>query len=147
MRRIMILTVLLAIMISSSVQALDWAISFVVWKGNVYEVKRDQVIDENEIGERIGRVKTQPNDRTGRYFGDASNAYPKGTPYYEIKEIPTSIAIAVKDGKQWVKAVYIHKAPFHILNFFYHSYFQFAALIMVDLLIVYQRLKSKHILR
>ena len=101
MKRIMTLTVLITLMISSSVQALDWAISFVVWKGNVYEVKRDEVIDESEIGERIGKVKTQANDRTGRYYGDASNAYPKGTPYYEIRGIPTSIAITVKDGDQW----------------------------------------------
>ena len=48
-----------------------------------------------------------------RYSGDASNLYPNGTPYYEIKGTPTFTAIAVKVDNQWVKAEYVRKAPQH----------------------------------
>ncbi|QDQ03457.1 hypothetical protein FOH38_19025 [Lysinibacillus fusiformis] len=101
---------------TSSVQALDWAYPFVVWNGNVYEVKEEKVV-ERQIGEVIGEVKTRPNDMTGDYYGDASNAYPKGTKYFAINEVATETAIAVEIGEnQWQKAVYVHEAPFHWMN-------------------------------
>lgn len=99
-----------------SVQALSWAYSFVVWKGNVYEVTEEHVL-ASEIGKEIGEVKTEPNDMTGNYYGNASNSYPKGTKYYEISGTSTESAIAVEvEEKQWVKAVYVHEAPFHWMN-------------------------------
>lgn len=100
--------------IQCSVQALSWAYPFVVWKGNVYEVTDEKVSD---IGEVIGKVKRGTNDMTGEYFGDASNMYPKGTKYYEIKDISPKIAIAVEvEENKWYKAVYAHEAPNHWLE-------------------------------
>jgi hypothetical protein len=116
MRKITLLTLLFTFIISSSVQALSWAIPFVVWKGKVYEIKQEKIISESEIGKKLGEVKTVPDDMTGEYYGDASNFYPIGTKYYEIIGTSPSKAIAVKEESQLVKAVYVHKAPFHILN-------------------------------
>ncbi|WP_066399563.1 hypothetical protein [Neobacillus mesonae] len=135
MKRIVSLSLLLIFMISSSVQALSWAYPFVVWKGKVYEVKQEEIIQNSEIGKIIGEVKTQPNDMNGNYYGDASNFYSKGTKYYEIKGTSTSNAIAVKEENQWVKAVYVHKAPFHIMNVISNLYF-LSAVIIIALIIV-----------
>lgn len=123
MKRISLLSLLFIFMISSSVQALSWAYSFVVWKGKVYEVKHEEFIADSEIAKVIGEVKTKANDMTGKYYGDASNYYPKGTKYYAIKRTSTSIAIAVKENNRWVKAVFVHKAPFHIMNVISNIYF------------------------
>ena len=121
-------------MISSSVQAFEWAYSFVVWDGKKYEVK-EELIEESEIGKSIGKVKTQPyyySDYTDamKYYGNASNVYPIGTQYYEIKGIPTSDAIAIKEDNQWVKAVYVDKAPFHIMNILTNPFFIFTIVII-----------------
>jgi len=133
-RRITVSSLLLIFMMSSSVQALSWAYPFVVWKGKVYEVKQEETIQDNEIGKIIGKVKTQPNDMTGNYYGNASNYYPKGTKYYEIKGESTSTAIAVKEDNKWVKAVYVHKAPFHVMNVL--SNFLFLSVIAIISLII-----------
>ncbi|RCW63358.1 hypothetical protein DFR57_11825 [Saliterribacillus persicus] len=56
---------------------------------------------------------------TGYYFGNASNAYPKGTKYFKINNISTRNAIAVEVGdNEWQKAVYVHQAPFHWMDIF-----------------------------
>jgi len=112
-----ILFIILFILIfTSSAQALSWAYSFVVWNGNVYEVTDVKVV-ENEIGEHIGEVKTKPNDMTGEYRGNASNEFPKGTKYYEIKNVSTDKAIAVEGiENEYIKAIFIHEAPNHILE-------------------------------
>jgi hypothetical protein len=123
MRKITLFALLFIFIISSSVQALSWAIPFVVWKGKVYEVKQEEIISDSEIGKKLGEVKTVPDDMTGKYHGDASNYYPIGTKYFEIIGISTSKAIAVKEESQLVKAVYVHKAPFHILNVFSNPIF------------------------
>jgi hypothetical protein len=142
MRKITFLSLVLILMISSSVHALSWAISFVVLKGNVYEVKQEEMIEESEIGKVIGEVKTTPDDMTGEYYGDASNFYPKGTKYYAIKGIPTSKAIAIKNDNQYLKAVYVHKAPFHIMNVLTNIYF-LTAVGIVALLIIRARFRFK----
>lgn len=144
MRRTTLLTLLFVFIISSSAQALSWAYPFVVWKSKVYEVKQEEIIAESEIGKMIGKVKTKPNDMTGSYYGNASNHYPKGTKYYEIKGTSTSTEIAVKEDNQWVKAVYIHKASFHILNIFTNKFFLFAIIMLVLIVIgvVFRRGKS-----
>jgi hypothetical protein len=134
-RRITVLSLLLIFMISSSVQALSWAYPFVVWKGKVYEVKQEETIEDSEIGKIIGKVKTTPNDMTGSYYGNASNFYPKGTKYYEIKGESTSNAIAVKDDTKWVKAVYVHEAPFHIMNVLSNFLFLFVSAIIALIII------------
>ncbi|CAH0344046.1 hypothetical protein [Bacillus sp. CECT 9360] len=118
MKKISLFFVLFTFMISSSVQALSWAYLFVVWEGKVYEVKQEEIVANSEIGKSIGEVRTIPDDMTGDYYGNASNYYPKGTKYYEIMGTSTSSAIAVKEDNQWVKAVFVHKAPFHIMNIF-----------------------------
>ena len=132
MKKITLLSLLLTFAISSSVQAIDWVISFVVWEGNVYEVK-EEIIEEREIGKSIGEVKTEATK--SNYYGKASNAYPVGTKYYEIKGISTSDAIAVKEGNQWIKAVYVRKAPFHIMNILANRFFIFSIVIIALILI------------
>ncbi len=143
MERITLLSFLLLLMISPSVQALSWAYPFVVWKGNVYEVKREELIEDNKIGKIIGKVKTKPNDMTGNYYGNASNYYPKGTHYYEVKGVSTSTAIAVKEDRHWVKAVFVHKAPFHIMNVFFNIYFISVVILFVIGVILLRTKKSK----
>ncbi|RDU38029.1 hypothetical protein DRW41_00165 [Neobacillus piezotolerans] len=131
MRRIALLFLLLLFMISTSVQALSWAYPFVVWEGKVYEVKREELIEKNKIGKTIGKVKTKPDDMTGSHYGNASNYYPVGTKYYEIKGTSPSVAIAVREDNRWVKAVYAHKAPFHIMNILTNFYFIFSILVII----------------
>ncbi|MEY9973538.1 hypothetical protein ABH966_003938 [Lysinibacillus sp. RC46] len=135
MKRTSLLSLLFICMISSSVQALSWAYPFVVWKGKVYEVKQEEFIEDSEIAKVIGEVKTKPNDMTGQYYGDASNYYPKGTKYYAIKRTSTSNAIAVKENNRWVKAVFVHKAPFHIMNIISNIYF-ISIVVIIALMII-----------
>lgn len=134
MKKIYLLSMLLLFFIASSVQALSWAYPFVVWDGNVYEVKEEEFLQESEIGGAIGEVKTQADDMTGNFYGDASNLYPKGTQYYEITGTPTSEAIAVEVDGEWFKAEYAHKAPFHIMNVLTSFYFIGAAVLVVLLI-------------
>jgi hypothetical protein len=142
MRKITFLSLVLILMVSSSVHALSWAISFVVWNGKVYEVKQEEMIEKSEIGKIIGEVKTTPDDMTGEYYGDASNFYPKGTKYYVIKGISTSTAIAIKNDNQYIKAIYVHKAPFHIMNVITNIYF-LSAVVIIVLLIIRARVRFK----
>ncbi|MBS4191950.1 hypothetical protein KHA94_17420 [Bacillus sp. FJAT-49705] len=116
MKKIILLVLLMIFSINFSVHALDWAYSFVVWNGNVYKVTEEKVL-ESEVGKVIGKVKTKTDPLSGNYYGNASNSYPKGTKYYEINGISTdsSIAVEVKE-KQWLKAAYVHEAPFHWMN-------------------------------
>ncbi|WP_235848505.1 cytochrome c-type biogenesis protein [Litchfieldia alkalitelluris] len=82
----------------------------------MYEVK-EETVAASDIGDRIGEVKTYPNDMTGNYYGNASNAYPKGTKYFEIINLPIETAIAVEvRANQWKKAEYVQEAPFHWMN-------------------------------
>jgi len=120
MKRIPFLTIILVFCISSSVQAFEWSYSFVVWDGKQYEVKIEEMIEESKIGKKIGKVKTQPyyynRSDAMKYYGNASNIYPIGTEYFEIKGFSPSTAIAVKVDNQWIKADYVHNAPYHIMN-------------------------------
>ncbi|MGG0719206.1 hypothetical protein ABE096_16645 [Robertmurraya massiliosenegalensis] len=135
MKKILVISLLQVALLSSTAQALEWAYPFVVWKGNVYEVKQEEMIKEDEIGKIIGKVKTSADDMTGEYYGDASNYYPKGTEYYEIKGTSTSTAIAVRDNEQWMNAVYVHEAPFHIMNVVFNYYF-IAAILIIAIIVV-----------
>jgi hypothetical protein len=140
MRKIALLSLLFILMFSISVHAIKWQYPFVVWKGKVYEVKQEEFISDSEIGKKIGEVKTKPND-IGNYYGNASNFYPKGTKYYEIIGISTSKAIAVKEDSQMVKAVFVQKAPFHIMNIIYNPIF--LTLLGVFILIIIRVIFSK----
>ncbi|WP_404428663.1 hypothetical protein [Sutcliffiella horikoshii] len=113
MKRCLLLFVICFTVASSTAHALSWAYKFVVWEGGVYEVT-EEVVDASDIGKKIGEVKRMADDRSGSYYGDASNFYEKGTKYYAIKGIDSGSAIAVEDQQdKWVKAVYLHEAPFH----------------------------------
>lgn len=83
----------------------SWAYSFVVNDGNIYVISETQ-IESNEIGSKIGKV-TKSSDEEGTYSGNFSNFFPKGTPYYKIKDIDINEAIAIKksDGS-FIKASY-----------------------------------------
>jgi hypothetical protein len=140
MRRIALLTFLFILMFSFSVHAIKWQYPFVVWKGKVYEVKQEEIISDSEIGSKIGEVKKKPNN-IGNYYGDASNYYPKGTKYYEIIGISTSNAIAVKEENQMVKAVFVQKVPFHIMNIISNPIF--FTLVGVIILIIIRVIFSK----
>ena len=152
MKRIAFLSVLFIFMILPSVQAFEWAYSFVVWDGKVYEVK-EELIKESEIGKRIGKVKTEPyysgdmtrpNEMT--YYGNASNVYPIGTPYYEIKGTSTSTSIAVKVDNQWIKADYIQNAPYHVMNTITNP-FVIATAVIIILIIFECFFRVKRVLR
>ncbi|MFS0864744.1 hypothetical protein AB3M96_18725 [Fredinandcohnia sp. 179-A 10B2 NHS] len=66
---------------------------------------------------QIGEVQTKADEYSGDYYGEASNAYDIGTPYFEIQGIPIKEAIAVEIKKNhFVKADYVHKAQFDIRN-------------------------------
>lgn len=117
MKKHLMLTFLLSVVfLSSNVQALSWAYPFVVWDGSVYEVKQNEPLDDQNIGKEIGAVETKPDNMTGDHYGNASNFYEIGTPYAEIQGVSPTAAIAVKDMDVWVRAVYVHKAPFHPMN-------------------------------
>lgn len=108
MKKVFLMALFFLVSFSHSAFALDWAYPFVVWKGKMYEVTDEEV---QEIGEQIGKVRRKANETTGKYFGDASNALPKGTKYYEIKGISTNEAIAVEiKPDKWMKANYIGKS-------------------------------------
>lgn len=130
MKRTAVFTFCFLLTYTSSALALDWD-PFVAWKGKVYEVKWEEVLNESQIGNVIGKVKTKANEYTGKYYGDASNYYAKGTEYYEIVGTPSSEAIAVKDGDVWVKAVYVQKAPVNMMNIFTSVYFYIVITIII----------------
>lgn len=111
------MTLVFLLLAMTSVQALSWAYEFVSWDGNVYEVL-DEPIKEDRIGKPIGEVKTKPDDMTGDFYGNASNAYPIGTKYFEITGMPADQEIAVEiETKRWIKASFVHKSPFNWMNF------------------------------
>ena len=100
-----------------NVNALEWAYWFVVYDGKVYEVKEEESVSTNDVGEVIGKVKTQADPHTGDYYGDASNYYEIGTRYFEIKDVPVKEAISIEKGpNEYIKAIYRHDAP-NIFNF------------------------------
>jgi hypothetical protein len=106
----------------------------VVWKGNVFRVT-DEKITSSQIKKTIGGVETKPDEMTGNYYGNASNAYPIGTGYYEIIGVPYDTAIAVRiENRKWLKAVYAHEAPFHLMNYISKPYLYLMALLVISLL-------------
>jgi hypothetical protein len=116
MKRSLVFFVICFTMASSTAYALDWAYKFVGWEGGVYEVT-EEVVDASDLGKNIGEVKRIADDRTGAYYGDTSNHYEKGTKYYAINGIDSRSAFAVEDQpNKWVKAVYLHDAPFHWMD-------------------------------
>ena len=133
--------VLLLVFPTTAVQALDWG-PFVVWKGKVYDVT-DEEIGESQIGDLIGEVETKPNESSGSFYGDASNVYPKGTPYYKINSTSTASAIAVRESDGgWVRANYSHQAPFHVMNIITNIWFVLLMIVfLIGSAVVYNKRK------
>lgn len=101
---IIVILAIVALMPMRSMNA-DWAYSFVVYAGDIYEISDDELISSNEIDKKIGQV-TRYSDHEGTYSGNFSNIYPKGTPYYSIKDIDPKEIIAIKTHKaEFVKAI------------------------------------------
>ncbi|NLP51695.1 hypothetical protein [Bacillus sp. RO1] len=130
MKKIMILCLLITVLATNQVFALDWAYPFVVYKGGVYEVTEER-LTTGEIGDEIGEVKSRADEYSGKYYGDASNLFARGTKYYAIEGVgpDTSIAVEVRSG-EWVKAVYLHEAPFHWRNLLPHILLGIAAFVL-----------------
>ena len=144
MKKFVPLFIILLFLFSSMAHALSWAYPFVVWKGKVYEVKHEDSINKNKLGRNIGKVKTQPNDMTGKYLGIASNYFPIGTKYYEINGISPTSAIAVEINKQeWIKAVYVNRAPFHVMNVFSIPKLCIGLILIIVIVIIIKRRQSK----
>ncbi|MGE6488447.1 hypothetical protein [Paenisporosarcina sp. NPDC076898] len=123
MKKIVYLFIACLFFYSTSTSALSWAYSFVVHNGKVYEVKEGIPITQSELGDMIGKVETKADEHSGKYFGNASNYYKIGTRYFEIKEVSTSEAIAVESKpNNFIKAEYVHEAPFHITDILYSGY-------------------------
>lgn len=106
-----VILIVLFLLIGMQAQALSWAYEFVTWDGKIYEVKKDQKLDESQVGEVIGEVERVADDMTGEYYGDASNYYEAGTKYYEITGTPKDVAIAVLVGNNWVQANFVGEQP------------------------------------
>lgn len=101
---IIVILAIVALMPMRSMNA-DWAYSFVVYSGDIYEISDDELIPSNEIVKKIGQV-TRYSDHEGTYSGNFSNIYPKGTPYYSIKNIDPKEIIAIKTHEaEFVKAI------------------------------------------
>jgi hypothetical protein len=79
----------------------DWAFSFVVWNGYIYQLSDEYVED---VVEEIGEV-TKYSDTEGTYSGNFSNEYEKGTRYYSIEGMSTDEAIAIEDNGKYRKAI------------------------------------------
>lgn len=111
---ITIILTIVALLPIGSVSA-DWAHSFVVYSGDSYKISEDELIPTNDIDKRIGHV-TKYSDEEGTYRGNFSNTYPKGTPYYSIKDTDPQDVIAIKTGEDtYVKAYNIgHYANDHL---------------------------------
>lgn len=154
MKKIMVLSLFFVLVICSSVQA-GLQDAFVVWDGKVYEVKKEVTVEKSLIGKSIGKVKTKPywdnKSRTSleTYYGNASNAFPIGTRYFEIKGISPSTAIAVKVDNQWLKADYIYNAPYHIMNTLTNLFIIVPIVILPLILIgfIYRAKKLKNFIR
>lgn len=81
--------------------SVDWAFSFVVWEGYIYQLS-DEYVDN--VGKKIGKV-TKYSDTERTYFGNFSNFYEKGTKYYAILGISTEEAIAIEEEGKYRKAM------------------------------------------
>ncbi|MBD7908123.1 hypothetical protein [Sporosarcina gallistercoris] len=91
----------LLLLAACSASSADWNSHFVVWKGDQYEVVDEYVTD---VGEEVGEV-TAFSDREGKYQGNFSNKYRKGTKYYAIPGLVSEEVIAVEEDGKYRKAV------------------------------------------
>ncbi|KAA0547031.1 hypothetical protein FZW96_13690 [Bacillus sp. BGMRC 2118] len=122
MKRIVLFIIVFSLLNSIPANALSWAYPFVVNEGKVYEVLENKPVRSEDIGNEIGEVKTKANEYNGRYYGNASNYYDKGTKYYKIQGTSVGKAIAVEvKSDELVRAEFVHRAPFHLYNILFHD--------------------------
>lgn len=121
----------------------DWAKSFVVFNGNSYSVT-DTEVEQDRVGSQIGKV-TKYSDEEGTYRGNFSNYFPKGTTYYQIKDLEAAKAIAVKnsDGK-FIRVDYDGKYPGEIIRWKPILAYMFGSfLLIIVFLLLQNNLKRK----
>ena len=143
MKKTSLVTVVLLLCIifslsSSKVVATSWAYPFVVWDDHIYVVSEETVLD---VEKKIGKV-TKYSDMEP-YSGNFSNVFPKGTKYYSIKGIDTTIAIAIQtnDGhyiKAYRQGEYMYKKSF--TEYIYTGLGVFAILVVG--LLIYSRIRT-----
>lgn len=85
-----------------SASSADWAIYFVVWNNDLYEIL-DTTIEAEQIDSEIGEVK-QYSDVEAIYGNGFSNRYPAGTKLYKITDTEPSEYIAIQTEGTYVKA-------------------------------------------
>lgn len=80
----------------------DWAIHFVVWNENIYEIKKDKKVEvEKEIGSVEKHIEKEDN-----YEGTFSNLLIEGSKLYKIKGKNTNESIGVELEGEYVEAEY-----------------------------------------
>ncbi|MNO33034.1 hypothetical protein D3C76_230400 [compost metagenome] len=105
MKKFLLVILALVSLMPIRTMSADWASSFVVYSGDIYEISPDELIPSDEMDTKIGQV-TRYSDHEGTYSGNFSNTYPKGTPYYSIKNTNPKEIIAIKtDEATFVKAI------------------------------------------
>ena len=124
---------------SSKVFATSWVYPFIVWDDHVYVVSEETVLD---VEKKIGKV-TKYSDMYS-YSGNFSNVFPKGTKYYSIKGIDTTIAIAIQtsDGhyiKAYREGEYTYRKNF--TEYIYIGLGVFAILVVG--ILIYSRIRRK----
>ena len=90
-----ILLTLILLSLPYSIASAKWAYQFVVYQKNIYVIS-EQKIGAEFIGAKLGHV-TKYSGTEGTYSGNFSNTYPKGTEYYQMKEVDVKEAIAIKE--------------------------------------------------
>ena len=79
------------------------AYEFVVHEGRVYEVNSFESVTPDDIGVAIGEVTEETTEMTS----GASNVFPVGTFFYEIRGVDRSEAIAVETRPgEYIQATY-----------------------------------------
>ena len=143
MTRTNLVTVLLLLCIqfplsSSTVFATSWAYPFVVWDDHIYVVSEETVIDIEKV---IGKV-TKYSDME-QYSGNFSNVFPKGTKYYSIKGIDTTIAIAIQTSDRHYIKAYLQGEYTYQTSFTQYIYISLGifAILLVGIVIYSQKRK------
>lgn len=131
------LSILVLLLLAPNVRALSWAYEFVVFDHKLYVVQVDATVDKMMIGDKIGEVKVEANDYSGDYYGDASNTYAKGTPYYEIIDTPISEAIAVAVDGSYKLAIYETDVPFKVQEVLMNPWFWAGVFTIIFLFVIY----------
>lgn len=72
----------------------EWAFAFAALDGYIYQISDEYVEDVNkELGEVTAYLNVE-----GKYAGNFSNVYKKGTKYYAINGISIKEAIAIEEA-------------------------------------------------